>query len=165
MLPLLRKRLGPIHAGFFMGGKHTNFNLPVWRPELLKDAASGLDRMLEGLRNNGPRLDLLILLNQPATWQGEANPMLQLSHASSPSRAYGGELKSDFEELLKERMGSGSRKKLRQKERQLAAAVGPVSYLRARTHAEVDWVLEAFFKQKGARMRELGLSNAFDGAE
>jgi CelD/BcsL family acetyltransferase involved in cellulose biosynthesis len=60
-------------------------------------------------------------------------------------------------------MGSGSRKKLRQKERQLAAAVGPVSYLRARTHAEVDWVLEAFFKQKGERMRELGLSNAFDG--
>jgi CelD/BcsL family acetyltransferase involved in cellulose biosynthesis len=162
MLPLLRKRLGPIHAGFFMGGKHTNFNLPVWRPELLKDA--GLDQLFEGLRSNGPRLDLLILLNQPATWQGEMNPMLQLPHAASPSRAFGGELKSDFEELLKERMGSGSRKKLRQKERQLAAAVGPVSYLRAQTHAEVDWVLEAFFRQKGERMRELGLSNAFDGA-
>jgi CelD/BcsL family acetyltransferase involved in cellulose biosynthesis len=162
MLPLLRKRLGPIHAGFFMGGKHINFNLPVWRPELLKDA--GLDQLLEGLRNTGPRLDLLILLNQPATWQGVANPMLQLPHAASPSRAYGGELKSDFEELLKERMGSGSRKKLRQKERQLAAAVGPVSYLRAGTHAEIDRVLEAFFRQKGERMRELGLSNAFDGA-
>ena len=162
MLPLLRKKLGPVHAGFFMGGKHTNFNLPVWRPELLKDA--GLDQLLEGLRSTGPRLDLLILLNQPATWQGVANPMLQLRHAASPSRAYGGELKSDFEELLKERMGSGSRKKLRQKERQLVAAVGPVSYLRARTHAEVDRVLEAFFKQKGERMRELGLSNAFDRA-
>jgi len=164
MLPLLRKRLGPIHAGFFMGGKHTNFNLPVWRPGLLNDAAAGLDRLLEGLRSNGPHLDLLILLNQPATWQGVANPMLQLPHAASPSRAYGGDLKSDFEELLKERMGSGSRKKLRQKERQLAAALGPVSYLRARTRAEIDLVLEAFFRQKGERMRELGLSNAFDGA-
>jgi CelD/BcsL family acetyltransferase involved in cellulose biosynthesis len=116
------------------------------------------------LRNNEPRLDLLILLNQPAAWQGAANPMLQLPHVASPSKAYGGDLKSDFEDLLKERMGSGSRKKLRQKERQLTAAVGPVTYLRARTHAEVDWVLEAFFKQKGERMRELGLSNAFDGA-
>jgi CelD/BcsL family acetyltransferase involved in cellulose biosynthesis len=162
MLPLLRKRLGPINAGFFMGGKHTNFNLPVWRPELLKDA--GHNQLLEGLRSTGPRLDLLILLNQPATWQGEMNPMLQLPHMASPSRAYGGELKSDFEELLKERMGSGSRKKLRQKERQLSAAVGPVTYLRAQTHTEIDQVLEAFFRQKGARMLELGLSNAFDGA-
>jgi CelD/BcsL family acetyltransferase involved in cellulose biosynthesis len=162
MLPLLRKRLGPIHVGFFMGGKHTNFNLPVWRLELLKDA--GLDQLLEGLRSTGPHIDLLILLNQPATWRGVANPMLQLPHAASPSQAYGGVLKCDFEDLLKERMGSGSRKKLRQKERQLVAAVGPVSYLRALTHAEVDRVLEAFFRQKGARMRELGLSNAFDGA-
>ncbi len=160
MLPLLRKRLGPIHVGFFMGGKHTNFNLPVWRLELLKDA--GLDQLLESLRNNGPRIDLLILLNQPATWRGVANPMLQLPHTASPSQAYGGALKCDFEDLLKERMGSGSRKKLRQKERQLVATVGPVSYLRAQTHAEVDWVLEAFFRQKSERMRELGLNNAFD---
>jgi CelD/BcsL family acetyltransferase involved in cellulose biosynthesis len=160
MLPLLRKRLGLIHVGFFMGGKHTNFNLPVWRLELLKDAS--LDQLIESLRTTGPLLDLLILLNQPATWQGMANPMLQLPHTASPSQAYGGALKCDFEDLLKERMGSGSRKKLRQKERQLVAAVGPVSYLRAQTHAEVDWVLEAFFRQKGERMRELGLSNAFD---
>ncbi len=38
LLPLVRKRVGPIHVGFFMGGKHTNFNLPVWRPELLESA-------------------------------------------------------------------------------------------------------------------------------
>jgi CelD/BcsL family acetyltransferase involved in cellulose biosynthesis len=161
MLPLLRKRLGPIHVGFFMGGKHTNFNLPIWCPEFLKD--TGLDQLLEGLRSTGPRLDLLILLNQPATWRGAANPMLQLPHAASPSRAYGGELKGDFEELLKERMSANSRKKLQQNEHQLSA-LGPVSYQRARTHAEVDRVLEAFFRQKGERMRELGLSNAFDGA-
>ena len=37
LLPLVRKRVGPLHVGFFMGGKHTNFNLPVWRPELLKN--------------------------------------------------------------------------------------------------------------------------------
>ena len=52
--------------------------------------------------------------------------MLQLPHAASPSKAYGGDLKSDFEELLKECMGSDSRKKLRQKERQLSA-LGPVA--------------------------------------
>jgi len=159
LLPLIRKRVGPIHVGFFMGGKHTNFNLPVWRPELLKEIIA--DELLDGLRGAGARLDLLVLLNQPAAWRRVANPMLQLPHMRSPSEAHGGVLQSDFEELLKQRMGSGSRKKLRQKERQLAA-LGPVSYLRARTPAEVDRVLEAFFKQKGDRMRELGLSNAFD---
>lgn len=161
LLPLVRKRLGPIHAGFFMGGKHTNFNLPVWRPDLLKEPAAGLDELLEGLRRNGHKIDVLVLLNQPAAWQDAANPMLLWPHMEAASRAYSGGLMDDFEQLLKERMGAGSRKKLRQKERQLAA-LAPVSYLRARTSAEIDRVLEAFFRQKSERMRELGLSNAFD---
>jgi CelD/BcsL family acetyltransferase involved in cellulose biosynthesis len=100
-------------------------------------------------------------LNQPASWQGVANPMLQAPHRASASRSYAGELQSDFEALLKERMGANSRKKLRQKERQLAA-LGPVAFQRARTPAEIDRVLVAFFQQKAARMREQGLSNAFD---
>ena len=159
LLPLVRKQVGPLQVGFFMGGKHTNFNLPVWRPEYLKQP--GLKALLEGLRRNGPRLDLLVLLNQPATWQGVANPMLQIPHREAASRAYAGDLQSDFEALLKARMGANSRKKLRQKERHLAA-LGPVAFLRARTHADIDRVLAAFFQQKAARMREQGLSNAFD---
>ena len=161
LLPLIRKRVGAIHVGFFMGGKHTNFNLPVWRPGLLEEPATGLKTLLKGLQSNGPRIDLLCLLNQPATWRGAVNPMLHAPHRASPSRAYGGDLLDDFEALQKERMSSSSRRKLRQKERQLAA-VGAVSFLRARTPAEINRVLEAFFKQKGDRMRELGLGNAFD---
>ncbi len=161
LLPLVRKRVGPIHAGFFMGGKHTNFNLPLWRPDLLKEPAASLDELREGLRRNGPKIDVLVLLNQPAAWQHAANPMLLWPHMEAASRAYSGGLMDDFEQLLKERMGAGSRKKLRQKERQLAA-LAPVSYLRARTPGDIDRVLEAFFRQKSERMRELGLSNAFD---
>ena len=161
LLPLVRKKVGPLHVGLFMGGKHTNFNLPIWHPEYLKQPAVGLNALLQGLRHNGQRLDLLVLLNQPATWQGAINPMLQAPHRASASRAYTGELQHDFEALFKERMGSNSRKKLRQKERRLAA-LGPVAFQRARTPAEIDRVLEAFFQQKGARMREQGLSNAFD---
>ncbi|MGB3140381.1 MAG: GNAT family N-acetyltransferase [Aestuariivirga sp.] len=163
LLPLVRKKVGPLQAGFFMGGKHTNFNLPVWRPGHLKQPTAALNALVEGLRHNGPRLDLLVLLNQPAAWQGVANPMLQAPHREAASRAYTGELQSDFEALLKERMGANSRKKLRQKERQLAA-LGPVGFQRARTSAEIDQVLAAFFAQKAARMREQGLSNAFDAA-
>lgn len=163
LLPLVRKRVGPLQVGFFMGGKHTNFNLPVWRPEYLKQPAAGLNALLHGLRHNGPRLDLLVLLNQPATWEGVENPMLRAPHAASASRAYSGDLQRDFEALLKECMGGNSRKKLRQKERQLAA-LGPVAFQRARTPAEIDRVLAAFFQQKAARMREQGLSNAFDAA-
>jgi CelD/BcsL family acetyltransferase involved in cellulose biosynthesis len=161
LLPLVRKQVGPLHVGFFMGGKHTNFNLPIWYPDCVKQPAAALNALLEGLRHNGPRLDLLVLLNQPATWQGAINPMLQAAHREAASRAYAGELQSDYEALLKERMGANSRKKLRQKERQLAA-LGPVAFERARTSAEIDRVLAAFFQQKAARMREQGLSNAFD---
>jgi CelD/BcsL family acetyltransferase involved in cellulose biosynthesis len=163
LLPLVRKQVGPLYVGFFMGGKHTNFNLPVWCPDRLNQPAAGLNALLNGLRNNGPRLDLLVLLNQPGTWRGVANPILDVPHEASASRAYAGELQGDFEALLKERMGANSRKKLRQKERQLAA-LGPVAFQRARTPAEIDRVLEAFFQQKAARMGEQGLSNAFDAA-
>ena len=161
LLPLVRKQVGPLQVGFFMGGKHTNFNLPVWRPDCLKHPATGLNALLNGLRHNGQRLDLLVLLNQPASWWGVANPMLHAPHRASASQSYAGELQSDFEALLKERLGANSRKKLRQKERQLAA-LGPVAFQRARTPAEIDLVLAAFFQQKGDRMREQGLSNAFD---
>ena len=161
LLPLVRKQVGPLQVGFFMGGKHTNFNLPVWRPDCLKHPATGLNALLNGLRHNGQRLDLLVLLNQPASWRGVANPMLHAPHRASASQSYAGELQSDFEALLKERLGANSRKKLRQKERQLAA-LGPVAFQRARTPAEIDLVLAAFFQQKGDRMREQGLSNAFD---
>jgi CelD/BcsL family acetyltransferase involved in cellulose biosynthesis len=162
LLPLLRMRMGPIHVGFFIGGKHTNFNLPVWQPQLLKQPAMGLGTLIEGLRAQGPRIDLLILLNQPAIWRGVANPMLQLRHTPSPSQAYGGDLAPDFETLIRERMGPSSRKKLGQKERQLAAAFGPVTYLKAQSASEIDCVLEAFFRQKASRMRELGVTDAFD---
>ncbi len=67
LLPLIRKRVGPVHIGYFMGGKHTNFNLPVWRPGLLGESDTGLETLLKGLQSDGPRIDLLCLLNQPAT--------------------------------------------------------------------------------------------------
>ncbi len=163
LLPLVRKQVGPLQVGFFMGGKHTNFNLPVWRPEYLAQPDAARNALLNGLRHNGPRLDLLVLLNQPAAWRGTANPLLQAPLRDAAGPAYAGALQSDFEALLKDRMGGNSRKKLRQKERQLAA-LGPVAFGRARTPAEIDRVLETFFQQKSARMREQGLSNAFDAA-
>ncbi len=117
--------------------------------------------LLEGLRHNGPRLDLLVLLNQPATWQGVANPMLQAPHRASASRSYAGELQSDFEALLKERMGSNSRKKLRQKERQLAA-LGLSPFSAPGPLPRSTGCLRPSSSRRPARMREQGLSNAFD---
>ena len=163
LLPLLRKRMGALHVGMFAGGKHTNFNLPVWRPDLMSGAGLGPAALLDGMRDHGPRIDLLVLMNQPATWRGAPNPMLELPHSPSPSQAYGGALLADFDALRKERMGSSSRKKLAQKERQLAT-LGPVSYMKAKTPGEIDRILEAFLLQKAARMRELGLRDAFDAA-
>jgi CelD/BcsL family acetyltransferase involved in cellulose biosynthesis len=161
LLPLLRRRLGLLHAGFFIGGKHTNFNLPIWRPDLLNDPATSLKALVRGLRATAPRVDLLILQNQPATWQGMANPLLRFAHAASPSQSYGGSLQAEFEALKRERMSSKARKKLAQKQRRLSA-LGPVTYFRAETREEIDGVLDVFFRQKANRMRELGFSDAFD---
>lgn len=160
LLPLMRQRRGVIDVATFMGGKHANFNLPLWRPGLLQRPAESMRDLIGALKTLQPKVDLLAFVNQPAVWRGEANPVLMLAHQVSSNRAYSGALQDDYDALLKERMGSGSRKKLRQKERRLAQH-GGVRYWQARSPYEISQVLETFFAQKGERMHELGLANVF----
>lgn len=159
--PLGRKTVGPLEVASFLGGKHANLNWPLWRRDLAGAVtAAGLSALLHRLRAAGPRVDLMVLQNQPEAWEGTPNPFLVLAHQPSPSPAFRGALGPDFEAILRARIGKETGRKLRQKERALARR-GALAFRRADTDGERRRVLEAFFAQKALRMAELGLDNVF----
>ena len=161
LLPLGRTRHGPLDVLGFLGGKHANFNVALWR----RDVAAALDRdametILAMVREAGRGADLLMLTNQPLRWDGVANPLATLRHQPSPSFACRGALAHDFSALVDARLSGAQRKKLRKKERALAGRQ-PIRYWRAETADDALRVLDVFFAQKAERMAELGLADAF----
>ncbi|MBI1201739.1 MAG: GNAT family N-acetyltransferase [Rhodopseudomonas sp.] len=153
----LRRRFG-LRQVEFMGGKHVNFNVALWRRDAA--AAIGEIELLAILAQINDQADLLTLANQPLSWGGLANPFALLPHQASPSFGHSGALLPDFEAWLNARTNSSARKKMRKKERTLAG-FGAVRFHKAVGREQIEATLASFFEQKSARMRALGLPDAY----
>jgi CelD/BcsL family acetyltransferase involved in cellulose biosynthesis len=158
LLPLGSRRVGPIRALEFLGGKHANFNMGLWRRDVA--ASIGAPELRRVLRQLGNSADLLMLTAQPLTWDGATNPLALLPHQRSVNAGFSCALIPDFDALFRARTNSATRKKMRKKERALAD-MGEVRFERAGDDRQVRRILDAFFKQKSARMRLLGLPDVF----
>jgi CelD/BcsL family acetyltransferase involved in cellulose biosynthesis len=158
LLPFGRRQLAGLRVVEFLGGKHANFKMGLWR----RDVAASIEAedLRAVLARLAGRADLLRLTNQPLTWAGTTNPFALLPHQHSANCGFSGALIPDFEALLRARTNSATRKKMRKKERALAA-FGDVEFAQAHEPCEVRRVLDVFFKQKSARMRTLGIADAF----
>jgi CelD/BcsL family acetyltransferase involved in cellulose biosynthesis len=156
--PLGRRRMGSLEVAEFLGGKHANFNMALWRCGVAGSIeAADLNAVLAQLES---RVDLLWLANQPLSWAGTTNPFALLPHQRAANCGFSGALIPDFDALLRARTNSGARKKMRKKERALAS-LGTVRLTRAANPAQVRRILDVFFKQKSARMRERGIADVF----
>ena len=159
LLPFGRRAmLGGVRVLEFLGGKHANFNMGLWR----RDLAAQIDALdLQAvLAQFAGQADLAILTNQPMSFAGVANPLALLPQQYSPSFGYSGALSRDFDALFEANTSASARKKLRRKER-LLAGHGDVTFARAQGAAEVRAVLDNFFAQKTARTRAIGLPDVF----
>ncbi len=156
--PFGARNLGGLRLVEFLGGKHANFNMALWR----RDAAANIDAddLRAVLRVIAERADIVKLINQPLTWAGTTNPFALLPHQRSANFGFSGALIPDFDALLQARTNADARKKMRKKQRTLAN-YGEVRFERARGADDVRQVLDAFFKQKRARMRALGIPDVF----
>ncbi len=156
VLPFGARRFGQLSIVGFLGGKHVNFNLGLWR----RDFVAAVNRdVLERLARTTDA-DALVLRNQPHEWQGIRNPLSLWPHTESPSLGHKGELKRDFEALINERLSSSTRRKIRKKGEKLSAA-GGMTFARAEGDADALRVLDVFFEQKIARMRQIGQTDVF----
>ena len=162
LLPLCRRSVGSWKVVKFLGGKHANFNMGLWRRDLA--TTLGADTLRGVLERLAGRADLLMLLNQSLTWAGTTNPFALLPHQRAANLGFSGALAPDFEALLRAHTNGGVRKKMRKKERTLAG-YGEIRFERASDVGQVHRVLDAFFKQKSARMQLIGVHDVFAAAE
>lgn len=162
LFPLVvTRRLGTRFAEF-IGGKHANYHMALYRPdfaEALDEAATRLLLQEVGAAIGG--IDALFLINQPTHWQGIPNPPAMLAAGQSPSRAYKLALEpGDCEGTLRRSMSKHARKKLTTK-RNRFAEFGPSELVQACSEAEIARVLDAFLAQKAARFAQMAVPDPF----
>jgi CelD/BcsL family acetyltransferase involved in cellulose biosynthesis len=162
LFPLvITKRLGTRFAEF-IGGKHANYHMALYRPDFAGALDAAMTQAL--LREIGAAIggiDALFLINQPTAWQGIANPPANLAAGQSPSRAYKLALEpGNGEGTLRRSMSKHARKKLTTK-RNRFAEFGPSELVQAHSETEIARVLDAFLAQKAARFAQMGVPDPF----
>lgn len=162
LLPLAVTRRHGTRFAEFIGGKHANYHMGLYRPEFaqaLGDEAARALLLEIGAAIGG--IDALVFINQPASWQGIANPTARLAAGASPSRAYKLALQQgDCEGTLRRSMSKHARKKLTTK-RNRFAEFGTSELVRAQSEPEIERILDAFLAQKAARFAQMGLPDPF----
>ncbi|MGD1015097.1 MAG: GNAT family N-acetyltransferase [Roseiarcus sp.] len=164
LLPLGASSLGPLRLAAFLGGKDANFNLGLFRPSAAWRSEDIEALLAAAARLARPRVDAFLFANQPREWQGAANPLAGAPGQPSPSSAYKSALPRDFDLWRDAHASREAQKKLRKKANRLEA-LGPLAHRRAAARGEVERFLGAFLAQRRARMRALGVSDAYDSAE
>ncbi len=155
------KRHGLFRSAVFLGGKDSNFNLGLFRPDASFTGADLLALFRAAGEALGPDApDVFLLRNQPFQWEGTQNPFALLPRRLSPSFAYGTALEKDSQAFLAGKLSKDTRKKLRKKETRLAAA-GPVGLIDSERETDRQKILNAFFVEKIARCKEQAIEGDF----
>jgi CelD/BcsL family acetyltransferase involved in cellulose biosynthesis len=160
VLPLGRRRIGPVSAAEFLGGGDANFKMGLFRPGLEAGGQAIVDLLRRAARMTTPRLDVFWLADQPHSWRYAVNPMAALSRQPSPSFGHKSALDEDFDVWLRRHYSGEAQRKWRKKARRLHE-IGPIDHVVARDEASASEILSAFLSQKEARMRALGLANVY----
>lgn len=158
LLPLALEHRHGVRTACFMGGKHSTFNMALWDRDFAAAAtAADLDALLSAIRQHA-MLDVLALTKQPLRWRDLQNPMALLP--SQPSANDCPLMTIVAAEPPTARISNSFRRRLKGKERKLQALSG-YRYCVASTDAEIERLLEAFFRIKPLRMAEQKLPNVF----
>jgi CelD/BcsL family acetyltransferase involved in cellulose biosynthesis len=159
LLPLVVGRENGLRVAGFPGGKHVTFNMPLWRRDFAERATRrDLDPVLKAIAGSADKVDVLVLMRQPQSWCGIANPLTQLPHQPSTNPCpvltmVPGAAPTDL-------VSNSMRKRLKTKEAKYKGQPG-YRYIHATTPAEVTRVLDMFFAVKPQRMAEQGLPDVF----
>lgn len=155
-------KAGPVTIASFLGGKDSNFNLPLKRPGLRWSGAVWRVLLREAAQQMGAaKPDAFLLLNQPAAWAGEPNGLTQLTAQPSPNAAFGTALIPNPDLLFARKLSRDTQKKLRKKKLRLAA-IAPLSFACPARDPDKAAILDAFFAQKTARFRDQNIVSEFE---
>lgn len=106
-------------------------------------------------------IDLMVLRNQPETWQGMANPMLALPHTPAPTNLYATRIGGTPVPYVEHRLTTKRRSNINRGRRRLEELLGPVRLVRVADAALLEQMHAVFLAQRGARFDEMGVANIF----
>ena len=158
LLPLALGRNHGVRVACFMGGRHTTFNMALWDRDFAATAtAADLAALLAAIRRHSA-VDVLALTQQPRRWRDQPNPMAMLPN--QPSINDCPVLIMAPGEPAVARISHSFRRRLRAKERKLQALAG-YRHRVATTEADIDRLLDWFFRVKPLRMASQKLPDVF----
>ena len=160
LLPLATQN-GWIKKVRWIGGSHSNFNIPIVDSEFcrtLKD--QDIKHIFGQITQLLPGIGLLKLCCQPKIWAGQKNPLLSYAHQRSTNNAYAIDLSQGFKQVLKKGNAKRKRKKFRWQNRSLES-VGGAQLVVANSRSHVLEILSCFHRQKSIRHRNKGLPDVF----
>ncbi|PPD44186.1 MAG: GNAT family N-acetyltransferase [Methylocystis sp.] len=143
----------------FLGGRESNFNLPLIRPDVSYDEARLRALLMKAAQRSDAAPDLFYFRNQPRRFEEFDNPLVFAASRPSASFAYGLTLPATAEALAG-KFSKDARKKLRKKEARLAQ-VGELRYEHQPTGDRAQAIVEALIVQKSTRFSEMGVGNLF----
>ena len=159
--PFGRHDLGLLRLVKFLGSKHANFNLGLWRRDIVTAiGAADIRDIFDRVASGGHRVDLAALFSQPLSWDGLANPFLLLRHQAAVDISARLQLEPPSANVIESVLSPSMRSRLRTKERKLQKLAG-YRYIQAATAADIDRLLDAFFTLKATHMAAQGLTNVF----
>jgi len=157
VMPLALSHAHGVRVARFMGGKHTTFNMALWDRDFAREATGAdLAELLSVLRKPSVA-DVLALTQQPRHWHDILNPFTAL-----PKQPCANEcpvLSMVPGDPPQNRISSSFRRRLKGKERKLQSP--GFRYHVASDDADIDRLLNWFFRVKPMRMAEQKLPNVF----
>jgi CelD/BcsL family acetyltransferase involved in cellulose biosynthesis len=158
LLPLALYQTHGFRTACFMGGKHATFNMALWNRDFAAEATrADLDALISAIRERS-EADVLAFSRQPHKWQDLPNPMALLPRQASANDCPLMTIVPGASPTA--RISHSLRRRLKSKEGKLKLLPG-YRYRVATTDAEIERLLDAFFRIKPQRMAEQKLPNVF----
>ncbi len=156
-LPLVETRISGLPALAFAGGAHANGN---FCPATHSGTAVCMAALKAAIRQALPHVALLSLERQHRTLDAQTNVLAAMATRTSPNIALASSLDGGFAGLLSRTNGKKKSKKRRAQWRRFEDAGGS-AVVKPATTAEIDAILDAFFRLKAARFEKAGIADAF----
>lgn len=161
ILPLEVSTHFGIRTAKLIATDHSNLNFVLCSNSFLASCGSDFtDHIMSDLKALKLPVDVILLDRMQIQFKSANNPFSKVIRTRNQNASFQLPLEPNFNETLAQINGKRKRKKFRGADRTLTAA-GGYTYHIAKSTAEREKILSAFFEQKAKRLKGQGLPNVF----
>ena len=147
----------------WLSAPHANYGGALFHREFVEADAHRFGGLWQRVIHVLPRLDAIVLSDQPSELHGFINPFVQTKTITSADRSHMLELKLSYDALVREKFSSRTRRRMGQNNRKLEGN-GRGKRKCATAAKEILRVSDTMFEQKRRQLRARGIADPFDTA-